>query len=83
MCMNGFPDGFQGLKVWPNEEIDKFIAWQVARNNPFGGGTLGDVFKDQGIDPMTDVKHRAEVQETLDREHRRVQENSAVTLPWL
>ncbi len=83
MRMNGFPDGFQGLKVWPDAEIDAIIKWQTAQLNPVGPGTIGDLFAYQQIDPLTDKKHRAEMQDILDREHRRQQINPAVTLPWL
>ncbi len=49
---------------------DKFIAWQNSQPNPAGQGTMGDVYKAQGISD-TDPIRRAQAQEIIDREARR------------
>lgn len=49
---------------------DKFIAWQNSQPNPYGQGTLADVYKAQGISD-TDPIRRAQAQEVIDRQARR------------
>lgn len=49
---------------------DKFIAWQNSQPNPYGQGTLADVYRAQGVSD-TDPVRRAQAQEIIDREARR------------
>lgn len=80
----GVPDGFQGLKVWSNAEIDKFIDWKLPQQNPFGGGkTFAETYKADGVDPRTDKQTRAAIQDVLDREHARVALDPSLKLPWM
>jgi hypothetical protein len=70
MRENGFPDGFQGLKVWPKSEVDKFYAWhdkvssQNALNLP-------------GIRPSY-----SQVQAIMDREFGAHAISPAHPIPW-
>jgi len=53
-------------------ERREFIAWQSAQPDPTGQGTIGDVFKRQGItDPKKDPRLLAQAQEQIDRATRR------------
>ena len=65
----GIPDGFQGLKVWPQSEIDKYYAWQAKTPNALN---LLDMGK-----PKMSV-----VQAVMDREFANHQLNPAHAVPW-
>lgn len=82
MRMNGFPDGFQGLKVWPDADINAYLTWKSAQPNPFGPGTHGDAYQAHGIDPATNSLVRAQAQEQLDLEAARKNANPAYVSPW-
>lgn len=64
----GVPDGFKGLKVWPQEELDKYYAWQAVTPN-----ALGIV-----VGPPT----LSVVQGIMDREFANNQLNPAHKIPW-
>ena len=49
---------------------DEFIKWQNSQPNPYGQGTLGDVYRAQGVSD-TDPIRRAQAQEIIDRQARR------------
>ena len=78
-------DGFGGLKVWPDDVVCKFMDWQAAQPNPFGGGTLG---QGKPVD-YANKRHRLDVMDTLDRVARLVKwraDNGMETdnlQPWL
>lgn len=65
----GVPDGFQGLKVWPQEALDKYYAWQAKTPNALN--------LQVGPPPM----HM--VQAIMDREFANHQINPAHAVPWL
>jgi len=53
-------------------EQREFIAWQATQPDPFGQGTIGDVFAKQGItDPKNDPRLLAQAQQQIDRAGRR------------
>ena len=53
-------------------EQREFIDWQMQQPNPYGTGTLGDVYAAQGItDPKNDPRVRGQAQEQIDRAARR------------
>ncbi len=81
--MLGVPDGFQGLKVWSDAVINTVLDWQLAQPNPFGTGTIADIFKAQHVDPYTNAPERAKVQELLDREARRQAADAFYKAPWM
>ena len=64
----GVPDGFQGLKVWPQAELDKYYAWQAKTPNALNLTV--------GPPPM----HM--VQAVMDREFANNQINPAHAIPW-
>jgi hypothetical protein len=51
-------------------KLDAFIKWQNAQPNPAGQGTMGDVFKKQGISDTDPIRY-AQAQEVVEREARR------------
>lgn len=64
----GVPDGFQGLKVWPQDELDKYYAWQAKTPNALNINV--------GPPPMSVV------QAVMDREFANHQLNPAHAVPW-
>lgn len=64
----GVPDGFQGLRVWPQSELDKYYAWQAKTPNALNLKV--------GPPPM----HM--VQAIMDREFANSQLNPAHAVPW-
>ena len=66
----GVPDGFQGLKVWPQAEIDKYYAWREKTPNALNLLGMGK--------PQMSV-----VQAVMDREFANNQINPAHAIPWL
>lgn len=64
----GVPDGFQGLRVWPQSELDKYYAWQAKTPNALGIQV--------GPPPL----HM--VQAVMDREFANHQINPAHAVPW-
>ena len=66
----GIPDGFQGLKVWPQSEIDKYYAWRDKTPNALNLLGMGK--------PQMSV-----VQAVMDREFANHEINPAHPIPWL
>ena len=66
----GVPDGFQGLKVWPQSEIDKYYAWRDKTPNALNLLGMGK--------PQMSV-----VQAVMDREFANHEINPAHAIPWL
>lgn len=66
----GVPDGFQGLKVWPQEALDKYYAWRDKTPNALNLLNMGK--------PQMSV-----VQAVMDREFANHQINPAHQVPWL
>ena len=64
----GAPDGFMGLKVWPQSELDKYYAWQAKTPNALGIHV--------GPPPMSVV------QAVMDREFANHEINPAHAVPW-
>lgn len=73
MRENNFPDGFQGLKVWPDSEINKFLAWANPKRES-GNNALN---LKMGV--MTKVQAQA----ALDTEHARMAVNPAYKSEYL
>ena len=64
----GVPDGFMGLKVWPQSELDKYWAWHAKTPNALN---------------LANVKPTmAQVQETMDREFSANAISPAHAIPW-
>ena len=64
----GVPDGFMGLKVWPQSELDKYWAWHAKTPNALN---------------LANVKPTmAQVQEVMDREFAANAINPAHAIPW-
>jgi len=64
----GVPDGFQGLKVWPQSELDKYYAWQAVTHNALG--------------LVVGPPAPAVVQAVIDREHANHAINLLHVIPW-
>ena len=64
----GVPDGFMGLKVWPQAELDAYYAWQAKTPNALNIQV--------GPPPL----HM--VQAVMDREFANHQLNPAHAVPW-
>lgn len=65
----GIPDGFQGLKVWPQSEIDKYYAWQAKTPN--------------ALNIVVGPPKMSIVQAVMDREFANHEINPAHPIPWL
>lgn len=64
----GVPDGFMGLKVWPQSELDKYWAWHAKTPNALN---------------LANVKPTmAQVQEVMDREFAANAISPAHAIPW-
>lgn len=63
----GVPDGFAGLKVWSEAELQRYFGWKAVQYNPIGGGTFADDWARSHIDPMTHPTARVRAMEVLDR----------------
>lgn len=64
----GVPDGFQGLKVWPQSELDKYYAWQAVTPNALNI-----------IGPRPTME---QVQGIMDREFAAAAISPAHAIPW-
>ena len=64
----GVPDGFMGLKVWPQSELDKYYAWQAKTPNALN--------LQVGPPPMYMV------QQVMDREFSNNSLSPAHKIPW-
>jgi hypothetical protein len=65
----GVADGFGGLKVWPKEQVDNYLAF-VKAHSPVSGWMFQGV-----LDPV-------EAQDVLDRMAARKAQNPALVIPW-
>lgn len=65
----GVPDGFMGLKVWPQAEVDKYLAWHKATPNALN-------LQIDNAPPMYMI------QQVMDREFANHQINPTHTIPW-
>lgn len=65
----GVPDGFQGLKVWPKDELDKYYAWQAKTPN--------------ALNIVVGPPKMSIVQAVMDREFANHEINPAHPIPWL
>lgn len=63
-----FPDGFQGLKVWPDKDLETYYKWQAVTPN---------ALSIEGIKPSY-----SQVQEILDREARLKVITEGYKSPW-
>ena len=68
MRESGFPDGFQGLKVWPEEEVDLYYRWQATAPNPLNLAITRPSW--------------VSVQAIMDREFGAAAINPAHKIPW-
>lgn len=68
----------------PASEPDKFLAWQSQQRSPILARTLGDQWREQGFDPSANAAYMQKVQETIDRETRRVAMGRSIDMvkPW-
>lgn len=68
----------------PASEPDKFLAWQSQQRSPILARTLGDQWREQGFDPAANAAYMQKVQETIDRETRRVAMGRSIDMvkPW-
>jgi len=68
----------------PASEPEKFLAWQSQQRSPILARTLGDQWREQGFDPSANAAYMQKVQETIDRETRRVAMGRAIDTvkPW-
>ena len=64
----GVPDGYMGLKVWPQAELDAYYAWQAKTPNALNLNV--------GPPPLHIV------QAVMDREFANHQLNQAHAVPW-
>jgi hypothetical protein len=73
--------GMSDYKATANDSA--YIDWMLTQPNPYGQGTMADVYKKQGIDPRTDPRvisqARAENERALDR--AKMYENVGLTAP--
>lgn len=65
----GVPDGFQGLKVWSQAELDKYYAWQAKTPN--------------ALNLQVGRPSLSVVQGVMDREFANHEINPAHAVPWL
>lgn len=63
----GLPDGFGGLKVWSNADLQRYFDWKAVQYNPIGGGTFADEWARSHISPMTHPTMRVRAMEVMDR----------------
>jgi hypothetical protein len=70
--MKGLTFSMDPNKEGTPEEVKNFIKWQMSQANPFGQGTMADVFAKQGItDPYSNPIVQQQAQEQLKRQDRR------------
>jgi len=80
LIRGGASPEFGGINTdWDTQKQDEFIAWQNSQPNPYGQGTLGDVFKKQGVSDNDPVR-RAQAQEIIERQAARAAMRSGFTL---
>jgi hypothetical protein len=60
------------IQVDATSEVARFLQWQASQPNPFGQGTIGDVWARQGIaNPYSDPKLVEQAQTQIDRANNR------------
>lgn len=64
----GVPDGFMGLRVWPQSELDKYYAWHKVTPNALNLANVMPTF--------------AQIQEVMDREFSANAISPAHAIPW-
>ena len=70
--MKGLTFSMNPNKEGTPEEVKNFIKWQMTQANPFGQGTMADVYAKQGItDPFSNELVQKQAQEQLKRQDRR------------
>ena len=70
--MKGLTFSMDPNKEGTPEEVKNFIKWQMTQANPFGQGTMADVYAKQGItDPFSNELVQKQAQEQLKRQDRR------------
>jgi hypothetical protein len=70
--MKGLTFSMAPNKEGTPEEVKNFIKWQMSQANPFGQGTMADVFAKQGItDPYSNPIVQQQAQEQLKGQDRR------------
>lgn len=80
LVRSGATPEFGGINTdWDTQKQDEFIAWQNSQPNQFGTGTMGDVFKKQGVSDNDPVR-RAQAQEIIERQAARAAMRSGFTL---
>lgn len=68
----------------PASEPVKYLDWQSQQRSPFLASTLGDQWREQGFDPAANAAYMQKIQETIDRETRRVAMGRSIDTvkPW-
>ena len=61
----------QAAPATPAQKL-AYKQWMLAQPNPAGPGTLADLYKAQGVDPMTDPRVDAQAQSEVERANRRI-----------
>jgi hypothetical protein len=70
--MKGLTFSMDPNKEGTPEEVKNFIQWKMTQANPFGQGTMADVYAKQGItDPFSNELVQQQAQEQLKRQDRR------------
>ena len=64
----GVPNGFAGLKVWPQDDVDAYYAWHARTPN--------------ALNLVGPRPSYAQAQETMDREFANHALNPAHAIPW-
>ena len=84
MRYHNAPDGFGGLKVWPEADIAAYITWQGNQPNVMRAGELiATDWASRGItDPTTNKSLRVAAQREFDRDARRKVINPSYVAPW-
>jgi hypothetical protein len=80
LIRGGASPEFGGINTdWDTQKQDEFIAWQNSQPNPYGQGTLADVYRAQGISD-TDPVRRAQAQEVIERQKAREGLRAGITM---
>lgn len=80
LTRGGASADFGGINAgWDTQKQDEFIKWQNSQPNPAGQGTMGDVYKKQGISDDSPIR-RAQAQEIIERQAARKSLRDSVVL---
>jgi len=66
----GAPSNTKPTPVTAEQKL-AYKQWMLAQPNPAGPGTLADLYKAQGVDPLTDPRVDAQAQSEIERSNRR------------